>query len=190
MKRRISHGQATRSTLMFWRVIHFIGALNSRSLRDLDRGPLRASDGFIDHHPRDRFSVLFLLWRVNAMGLRINGNAMDRVLDRKVFEVTGVLWIGLMKGGERAPVKNNINAAQASIEFDDIWSVSKREKRDWYVLVQIEHGHQIVLFTGKKRAMMLRVQRHSVISLASSDGISAYSLIRRRINDDKDILVL
>src|ERR1035437_4032848 len=26
MKRRISHGQATRSTLMFLRVIHFIGA--------------------------------------------------------------------------------------------------------------------------------------------------------------------
>src|SRR5213075_317691 len=38
MKRRISHGQATRSTFMFWRVIHFIGAPNlSTAARDQSR---------------------------------------------------------------------------------------------------------------------------------------------------------
>ncbi len=58
------------------------------------------------------------------------------------------------------------------------------------VLVQIEDGHQVVLFTREKRAVMLRVQRHSVIALASPNGISPYNLVRHRIDDRKDVLVL
>ena len=52
-----------------------------------------SSDGLVNHHSRDRFSILFLLWRVNAMGLRINGEAMDSMLDRKVFQLPVVFWI-------------------------------------------------------------------------------------------------
>ena len=58
----------------------------------------------------------------------------------------------------RAAVACDIDAAETGIEFDDIWSVSKREKGNCCVLVQIEDGHQIVLFTSEKRAVMLRVQ--------------------------------
>src|SRR5437868_11125643 len=119
MKRRINHGQATLSTLMCARVIHFIVLLNSRCVRGAYcEGRLRTSDGLIDHHPRHWFFVLFLLWRVNAMGLRIDGKAMDCMLDAKVFQLTVVVWIVLMKNRNSTAVTRYIDPAQTRIEFD------------------------------------------------------------------------
>ena len=57
-------------------------------------------------------------------------------------------------------------------------------------LSQVEDRHQVVLFAGEKRAVVLRVQRHSVIALARPDGISPYNLVRRGIDDRKDVLIL
>src|SRR5438132_14073868 len=166
MKRRINQGQATRSTLTCLRVIYFIVPLSSHFQRDAySEGPSRTNDGLIDHHPRDWLSVFLLLWRVNAMGLRIYSKAMDRVLDGEVFQFTVVVWIILMEDGNSAAVTPDIDAPETGIEFDDIRSVRKREKGDWCVLVQVEDGHQVVLFAGEKCAMMLWVQRHSVISV-------------------------
>src|SRR5438132_14284540 len=124
------------------------------------------------------------------MGLRIYSKAMDRVLDGEVFQFTVVVWIILMEDGNSAAVTRDIDAPETGIEFDDIRSVRKREKGDWCVLVKVDDGHQVVLFAGEKCAMMLWVQRHSVISVASPNGISPYNLVRHRINDRKDVLVL
>ena len=57
----------------------------------LSKELLRTSDGFIDHHARNRFPILFLLRRVNTMGLVINGKAMDSMLDAKIFQLTIVI---------------------------------------------------------------------------------------------------
>ena len=141
------------------------------------QGSLRTSHGLVHNHPRDWFSVLFLFRRVNAMGLGINGKTMDSMLDAKVFQLAVVVWIVLMENGQGAAVARDIDAAETGIEFDDIWSVSQRKKGDGRVLVQIEDGHQVVLFARKKRAVMLRVERHSVIALALPNGISPYHLV-------------
>lgn len=37
---------------------------------------------------------------------------------------------------------------------------------------------------------MLRVKRHSVVTLAPPNGISLYHLVRQRIDDRKDVLIL
>ena len=58
------------------------------------------------------------------------------------------------------------------------------------MLIQIEDSHQVVLLTREKRAVMLQVKRHSVISLALPNRISPHHLICRRINDRKDVLIL
>src|SRR6266481_7932429 len=158
MKRRINHGQATRSTLMCSRVIHFMIAPESLSGCEIGfRGLLRNSDRLIDDHPRDRLSILFLLRRVNAMRLGINGEAMDCMLDAKVFQLAVVVWIILMENGEGAAIARDVDAAQTSIEFDDIGSIRQRKKGDGRVLVEIENGHQVVLFTREERALVLRV---------------------------------
>src|ERR1700730_14729958 len=167
MKRRINHGQATRSTLMCSRVIHFMIAPGSLSGCEIgSRGLLRTSDGLIDDHPRDRLSVLFLLRRVNTMRPGINSEAMDCMLDAKVFQLAVVVWIILMENGKGAAITRDIDASQTSIKFDDIGSVGQRQKGDGCVLVEIENGHQVVLFTREERAVVLRVQHHSVIALA------------------------
>src|SRR5882724_7320212 len=105
MKRRINHGQATRSTLMCSRVIHFMIAPESLSGCEIvSRALLRTSDGLVDDHPRDRLSLLLLLRRINAMRLGVNGEAMDGMRDAKVFQLAVVVWIILMENGQRAAV--------------------------------------------------------------------------------------
>ena len=59
------------------------------------------------------------------MGLRINGQAMHRMLHAKVFQLAVVVWIILMEDGNSAAVTRDIDAAQTGIELDDIWSASK-----------------------------------------------------------------
>src|SRR3954471_3217130 len=124
------------------------------------------------------------------MSLGIHGEAMDSVLDAKVFQLAVVVWIILMKNGNGAAVTGDIDAAETSIEFDDIRPVSQRQKGDGRVLVQIEDGHQVVLFAREKCAVVLRVKRHSVIALAVPDGISTYNFVSCWIDDCEDVQVL
>src|SRR6266852_639609 len=113
MKRRINHGQATRSTLMCSRVIHFMIAPNlSAPARLVPEGLLRNCDCFVDDHPRHRLSVLFLLRRVNAMRLGINSKAVDCMLDAKVFQLAVVVWIVLMENGQGAAVARDVDAPE------------------------------------------------------------------------------
>ena len=93
-------------------------------------GLLRTGDRLVNHHSRCRFSVLFLLRRVNAMGIGINGKAVDSMLDAKVFQLTVVVGIILMENRDSSAVTRNIDAAQTGIKFCDIWSISKRERSD------------------------------------------------------------
>src|SRR5436309_15547126 len=128
MKRRISHGQATRSTFMFWRVIHFIGAPNlSTAARDQSRVRTLPSENGL--------SVLFLLRRVNPMSLGIHGKAMNRVLNGKVFHLSVVVWIILMENGNGAAVTRDINPTKTGIKLDHIGSIGNSQKGDCSVLV-------------------------------------------------------
>ena len=102
---------------------------------------LRTSDGFVHNHTRDGLSVLFLLGGVNAMGLWIDGETVDSVLDAKIFQLAVMIWIVLMEDGQGAAVTGDVDAAQTGIEFDDIGPVSQRQKGDCSVLVQIEDRH-------------------------------------------------
>jgi len=47
---------------------------------------LRTTDDFVHNHARDWLSVLFLLGGVNPVGLRVDGEPVDSMLDGKVFE--------------------------------------------------------------------------------------------------------
>ncbi len=58
------------------------------------------------------------------------------------------------------------------------------------MFVEIEDRHQVVSFTREKGAVMLRVKRHAVVSLAASHGIPAHNGIRRGVDDRKNVLVL
>ena len=98
-------------------------------------GLLRTCDRLVNHHSRCRFSVLFLLRRVNAMGVGINGKAVDSMLDAKVFQLTVVVWIILMENRDSSAVTRDIDAAQTGIKFYDIGTISEREKCDRYVLI-------------------------------------------------------
>jgi hypothetical protein len=143
MKRRINQRRATQSTLMRSRVIHFmiVPPNASPTARLVCERLLGPGEGLVHNHPRDWFTVLFLLRRVNTVGLRIDGETVDSMLDAKVFELAVMIWIVLMENGQGAAVARDIDAAKTAIEFDDIRSVGKRQKGDCGMLVQIEDGH-------------------------------------------------
>src|SRR5580704_8479011 len=99
----MTQGQATRSTFTCSRVIHFMIRYRhaseppSASFARLRQAQLLTNDGLIDHHSRNRFAVLLLLWCVNAMCFRINGKAVNSVLDAEVFQLAVMLWVILME---------------------------------------------------------------------------------------------
>src|SRR5207248_9485281 len=105
------------------------------------------------------------------MRFLVHGYRAYGVLDSKVFELAVVIDAVLMKNGDGTAVARDVDALKPRIELDDIRSVCQRQKRNGYVLVQIEDGHQFGSFTGTERAVVLRVKRHAVISLAFPDQI-------------------
>src|SRR5947209_20529276 len=111
MKRRINHGHATRSTfLMCSRVIHLMIAPDSRNGCKIgSRRLLRTSHGLIHHHPSDAFSILFLLGGVNRVGLRIDGETVDSMLDAKIFVLAVMIWIVSMASSQVAAVARDVD---------------------------------------------------------------------------------
>jgi len=75
------------------------------------------------------------------MSLGIHGEAMDSVLDAKIFQLAVMIWIVLMEDGQGTAVARDIDAAKTRIEFDHIDSIGKRQKGDCSVLVQIKDRH-------------------------------------------------
>src|SRR5256884_239788 len=124
------------------------------------------------------------------MRFLVHGYRAYGVLDSKVFELAVVIDAVLMKNGDGTAVARDVDALKPRIELDDIRSACQRQKRNGDVLVQIEDGHQFVSLTGKERAVVLRVKRHAVISLAFPDRVPAYNFVGRGINDSKNVLVL
>ena len=109
---------------------------------------------FIDHHPRDGLAIFLLLWRVHAMGFEIDGERVHGVLHAEVLEFAIVVRVILVKNSYGPAIARDINPAQTWIKFDDIRPAGHLEKRDRCVLVQVEHRHQFISFTGKKCAVM------------------------------------
>src|SRR5437667_3844722 len=124
------------------------------------------------------------------MRFLVHGYRVYRVLDSKVFELAVVIGGVLMKNGDCIAIARDVDALKPRIELDDSRAACQRQKRNGDVLVQIEDGHQFVSLTGKERAVVLRVKRHAVISLAFPDRVPAYNFVGRGINDSKNVLVL
>src|SRR6267378_2405278 len=111
---------------------------------------------------------------------------MDRVRHLEILDLRVMVGIVLMKHGDGPAITGNINSIEARIELDNIRSVRHRKKNDRFVSVEIEDRHQIVVFTRQKRAMMLRIECHAMISLAAADGIPTDYHVRRGIDDGKN----
>src|SRR6266702_7226793 len=112
----------------------------------------------------------------------VHGYRVYRVLDSKVFELAVVVGVVLMKDGDGTAVARDVDALKPWIELDDIRPACQRQRRNGDVLVQIEDGHQFVPFTGKERAVVRRVKRHAMISLAFPNWIPADNFVGRGIN--------
>src|SRR5258708_13209963 len=115
---------------------------------------------------------------------------VDRVWHLEILDLRVMVGIVLMKHGEGAAVTGDINPVEARIELDDVRSVRHRKKSDRFVFVEVENRHQIVFFTRQKRAVMLRVKTHAVVSPAAADWIAAYYFVVRGIDDGENILIL
>ncbi len=119
------------------------------------------------------------------MGFRVDGETVDLLLNGKVFELPVVVGIIHLEDGDRSTRTGDIDSSQAGIEFDDVRAAGHRQKCDGPVLLYIEHGHEIVPLARKECAVMFRVQRHSVVSLAAAHWIAADYFVARRIDDGK-----
>src|SRR5215472_12857950 len=112
------------------------------------------------------------------------------MLHPKVFELAVVVRIVRMKNGNGTAVARHVDTLEAGIEFDDVGSASQRQKGDGRVFVEVEYGHQLVSLTGKERAVVLRIERHTMITLALPNRIAAQDFVVRGIDDRKNVQVL
>src|SRR5215471_16081702 len=151
---------------------------------------LAIAEGFVHDHPRHWFTVLFLFRRIELVRFQIHRDCVHRVLHAKVFELTVVIGIILVKNGNRSAIARDIDAPKTGIELDDVRSASEGKKRNWDVLLQIENGHQLVSLASEERAVMLRIERHSVVPLAFSNGMTAHHRVGYGIDDGENALVL
>jgi len=112
---------------------------------NLDRTRLQnrnsTEHGFINTHARSGLAVYFLFRRIHAVSFRVNREAMDLLLDRKVFEFPVVIRIIHLENGDRSAPASCINALEAGIELDHVRPACHWQEGDRLVLVQIEHGH-------------------------------------------------
>jgi hypothetical protein len=81
---------------------------------------LVGSDRLIDHHFRHGITVFFLLRRVDAVRLRINGKTVHRMLHLEVFDLPVVVGVILVKNRNGSAVAGGVDSSQAWIKFDDI----------------------------------------------------------------------
>ncbi len=115
---------------------------------------------------------------------------MHGVLHGKILHLAVVVRVVLMKNRNGAAVACDVDAAQTRIKLDYVGTAGHFEKRDGRVLVEIEHRHQLVSLTREEGTMVFRVERHAVVALAFPDWIAPDNLVRCRINDSENVLVL
>src|SRR5437899_8295264 len=118
-------------------------------------------DCFVNNHSGDRFAVSFLLRRINTVSLRVYCQAVYFLLNRKVFELAVVLGIVHLEYRDGSARTGHVNALQSGVELDDVGTSGHRQEGNRLLLVEIEHGHQVISFAGEEGAMMFRVQSRS-----------------------------
>src|SRR5260221_13209324 len=107
---------------------------------------------------------------------------MNPLLHREILKLSIVVRIIHLENGDRSAPASCIDALETSIEFDHVRPACHRQEGDWLVLVQIEHGHQLVPLTLKESPVMFRVERHSVVPWPPSDGIPTHDFVRYGID--------
>src|ERR1700692_2883477 len=98
------------------------------------------------------------------MCFRVDRETMDLLLHRKILKLPVVIRIIHLENRDRSAPASCIDALEASIEFDHVRPPGHRQEGDWLVLVQIEHGHELVPFTRKETAVMFRGESHSMVA--------------------------
>src|SRR6478752_6852111 len=88
----------------------------------------------IDNHPRHQLAVLFFLGSVLAVRALVYRQAVDFVLDRKVFQLAEVVRIVFLKYRNRAAVAGHVNSLETGIIFDHVATVGCRKGSDYAVL--------------------------------------------------------
>src|SRR5512135_2237980 len=144
----------------------------------------------IHHHPGHGPAVFFLLGGVNAVGLGVHGQAVDFLLYGKILQLAEVIGVVFLEYGNGAAVAGFVDAAQSGMVLDDVAAFSQRQVDEGRVLFQVEDGHQVVVFAGKKGAAVLHVQSHAVIAAAAAHAVAGHHLVGLRVNDGENILVL
>src|SRR4029077_8886400 len=116
--------------------------------------------------------------------------AVDFFLDRKVLQLAVMIRVVHLEYRDGSARTRHINSLETGIEFNDVRAASHREERDGLMSVQVKDGHEFIPFTGEERAMMLRVEGHSMISFTPPDRISPYDFIVSWINHGENVPVL
>src|SRR3954462_7575070 len=116
---------------------------------DLDSA---AASWLIDDHPCYRLAILFFLRSVNMMGALIHSKTMYLMLNAKIFQLAEVIRVVFLKYRDRAAVTGYVNPLEAGIIFDNVATIRDRQGGDYAVFVEIDHRHQIVVFTNQERA--------------------------------------
>ena len=80
-------------------------------------------NAFEYNHPCHRPAILFLFGHIYAVRLRVDGEAMHRVLHMKVLELSIVISIVCVKYRNETTVAGYINASEACVKFDNVGTV-------------------------------------------------------------------
>ena len=125
------------------------------------------------------------------MGLRVDGEAMYRALDAKVFELSIVVGIVCVKYRDETAVTGYIDPLPGPRSNLITSGPSGRGRGTQSTRAyQVEHRHELVALASQKCAMVVRVKGHSVVPFASANWIPADDLIGGGINHSENVLVL
>src|SRR6476646_5963839 len=116
-----------------------------------------AASWLIHNHPRYWFAVLFFFRCIDTMRSLIHCKAMYLVLYAKIFQLAEMIRIIFLENRNSSAVARDINAFKTGIVLDDVAAIGDWQCSNHLVFVQIDHRHQVVVFTNQERAAVFRI---------------------------------
>src|SRR5471030_1491606 len=101
-----------------------------------------------------------------------------------------MIGISLLKYLDGSAVTRNIDPAKTGIKSHHVSAIRDGQGGDHTMLVEIKDSHLITVFADQKRAAVLDIQRHAVVSLARINAVAGLHGVSCRINHGKRVLVL
>src|SRR5262249_34568166 len=91
---------------------------------------------------------------------------------------------------DRAAGTSDVDPLESWIVLDHVTARSAREISNRFICVEVKDRHQIVAFAFKESSVVLRIERHPMVSPAFSYLIAADDRVRCWVDDGKNVLVL